>query len=247
MIIHYSQQLYGAWMAAGLSAAAHGDGRVTFVCPKCAAASGLTVTAHGASCPRCRWEASGELWAVAATARVEKTGEGAAPALRARSLGELKRPEEEPEKELIKHRFLSRGGGALIVGPTGVGKSVLIMQKHVLWGLGREAFGIQPARPLRSLIIQAENDDGDMAEMRDGVCVGLRLSPADRKKALEMVHVYQETAQVSAGFFDNMVGPLLAEHRPDLVTIDPALAYIGGESNSQKDLGAFLRNGLNPL
>ena len=40
---------------------------------------------------------------------------------------------------------------------------------------------------------------------------------------------------------------MLREHRPDLLWIDPALAYLGGESNSQKDVGGFLRNQLNPL
>ncbi len=38
-----------------------------------------------------------------------------------------------------------------------------------------------------------------------------------------------------------------AEHHPDLLWIDPALAYLGGEANAQVDVGAFLRGGLNPL
>ena len=39
-------------------------------------------------------------------------------------------------------------------------------------GGGRPLFGIVPARPLKSLLIQAENDEGDLAEMRDGVIAG---------------------------------------------------------------------------
>jgi hypothetical protein len=39
----------------------------------------------------------------------------------------------------------------------------------------------------------------------------------------------------------------LNEHGPDLLWIDPALSYLGGEANSQKDVGGFLRNHLNPL
>ncbi len=33
----------------------------------------------------------------------------------------------------------------------------------------------------------------------------------------------------------------------DSLRIDSALAYIGGDSNSGKDAGGFLRQGLNPL
>lgn len=57
----------------------------------------------------------------------------------------------------------------LLVGPAGVGKSTLQMQASLCWGIGREFFGIHPARPLKSLHIQSENDHGDLAEMRDGV------------------------------------------------------------------------------
>lgn len=48
-------------------------------------------------------------------------------------------------------------------------------------------------------------------------------------------------------FLDEVVEPLLAEHRPDIVRIDPLLAYMGGDVNLASDTGKFLRNGLNPL
>ena len=40
---------------------------------------------------------------------------------------------------------------------------------------------------------------------------------------------------------------LLNEIRPDVLWLDPALAYIGSDMNSQKDVGNFLRNQLAPL
>jgi hypothetical protein len=79
--------------------------------------------------------------------------------------------------ELLKHRFLCRGGGAMVNGPTGVGKSSFLMQAAVLRSIGRSFFGIQPARPLTSLLVQAENDDGDLVEQREGVFTGLGLTP----------------------------------------------------------------------
>src|SRR5438876_10837748 len=125
----------------------------------------------------------------------------------------------------------------LLVGPTGVGKSALAMQAMILWGLGREAFGIKPAKPLKSLLVQAENDDGDLAEMRDGVMRGLGLSEDDRARAGEMVLVVREDQRTGFAFIEGVLRPLLAEHKPDLLWIDPALSYLGGEASSQKDVG----------
>ncbi|MBI5385073.1 MAG: AAA family ATPase [Verrucomicrobia bacterium] len=162
-------------------------------------------------------------------------------------LSELVRPGEDDPSELLKHRFLCRGGGLLLVGPTGIGKSSFAMQAMILWALGREAFGIAPPRPLRSLLVQAENDDGDLAEMRDGVIEGLGLPEADARQAMENIIVVREDARTGLLFFVETLQPALAAHRPDLLWIDPALAYLGGEANSQKDVGGFLRNLLNPL
>src|SRR6266852_145470 len=66
---------------------------------------------------------------------------------------------------LLGKRFLCVEGGMLFVGPSGIGKSSANVQQDILWSLGRSAFGIRPARPLRILCVQAENDDGDLAEM----------------------------------------------------------------------------------
>lgn len=162
-------------------------------------------------------------------------------------LSELIRPAEGDPSELLKHRFLCRLGGLLLVGPTGIGKSSFSMQAMILWALGREAFGIAPPRPLKSLLVQAENDDGDLAEMRDGVIQGLGLSEADTKQAMENIIVVREDSRTALLFFVELLQPALAAHRPDLLWIDPALAYLGGEANSQKDVGGFLRNLLNPL
>jgi hypothetical protein len=166
----------------------------------------------------------------------------------ARRLSDLVRPKQgQDPDELLQHRFLRRGGGLLLCGPTGIGKSSFAMQCAIHWALGRECFGITPTRPLKSLLIQAENDDGDLAEMRDGVIAGLGLSAEEAKAACENILVVREDSRTGVNFFLTVVHPLLAEHKPDLLWIDPALAYLGGEASVQKDVTAFLRNHLNPL
>ncbi len=169
------------------------------------------------------------------------------PAPVARTLDQFVRPLREDPGELLKHRFLCRGGGMLLVGQTGMGKSSLAMQLMIKWALGQPAFGIEPTRPLRSLLIQAENDDGDLAEMKFGVFNGLNLSELDQTTACQRILVKQESCRTGGELVQSVLEPLLRQHSPDLLWIDPALAYINGDMNSAKDVGQFLRHDLAPL
>jgi hypothetical protein len=57
--------------------------------------------------------------------------------------------------------WIERGSYVVINGPTGVGKSVLSVQIGVEAALGRETFGIKVDRPLKVLIVQAEDSKND--------------------------------------------------------------------------------------
>ena len=83
--------------------------------------------------------------------------------------------------------------------------------------------------------------------MRDGILRGLDLTEAERARAIAAVCVYREDTHTGLDFCRAVVRPLLQKHRPDILAIDPALAYIGGQSKEQGDVTPFLRNGLNPL
>ena len=120
-------------------------------------------------------------------------------------LSALVRHERHDPNELLQHRYLCRGAGLLLVGPTGIGKSSLSMQAMILWGIGKPLFGITPANPLKSLLIQAENDEGDLAEMRDGVMAGLNLTEEERRLAMENVIVAREDTRTSVAFFARCV------------------------------------------
>lgn len=169
------------------------------------------------------------------------------PPPRAVPLGELQIPLPDSNEEILRHRYLCRGGGLLLVGPTGIGKSSLSMQCMISWSLGRPVFGIQPVREIRSLLFQAENDDGDLAEMRDGIVKGLDLTIEEQQAAVSRILVVRENSRAGGRFFAETVRPMLEAHRPDLIWIDPALAFLDGEANAQQDVGEFLRRQLNPL
>jgi hypothetical protein len=174
------------------------------------------------------------------------------PALR--GLSDLRTPVygNDPT-ELLKHRFLYRGGLALLCGPTGIGKSSLLMQAAIHWSIGRPFFSIEPGDCFRRsgmsiLLVQAENDEGDLAEMRNGVLAGCTdLSDTDKQWAGERIRIATITDK-SADAFAAVIEALLTEAGPfDLVLIDPAFAYLGGDGSSQRDVSHFMRELLNPL
>ena len=169
-------------------------------------------------------------------------------------LGDLRTPVygNDPD-ELFKWRFLYRSGILLLCGPTGVGKSSFGIQGAVYWAVGRGFFGIVPGEVyqsagMRILLVQAENDEGDLAEMRDGVLAGCG-DLSDEEKALAQQRVTVCTiCDKSSEAFAAALESLLVERGPfDLVIVDPAFAYLGGDSNSQKDVSHFMRELLNPL
>ena len=65
----------------------------------------------------------------------------------------------------------------LFVGPSGIGKTSASVQQDLLWSVGLPAFGIAPARPLKILTIQAEDDDGDLSEIVSGIKSSLKFAP----------------------------------------------------------------------
>ncbi len=152
----------------------------------------------------------------------------------------------DPGKNLLGNRFLCKGGGMLFVGPSGIGKSSASAQQDILWGIGREAFGIKPSRPLKILTIQAENDDEDLAEMRDGVIKGLKLSSEDIAKVRENVF-YDTVSDLTGDEFMDYLENKLKTKQYDIVRVDHLTAYLGGDVSNPMFTTPFLRGRLNPL
>lgn len=151
---------------------------------------------------------------------------------------------------ILGERYLCKGGALVLVAPSGVGKSTLATQFAFTWALGIPAFGIAPARPLRSLILQAENDAGDIAEQVQGAIEGIGINPAENPQQFATLRenvVYVRDTIHTADAFCSVVAKLVDRHRPDIVWIDPLLSFLGGDVSKQEVCSRFLRNGLNPI
>lgn len=154
---------------------------------------------------------------------------------------------------VLGRRWLCRGGSCLWVGQAGLGKSSLAMQAGIMWAQGLSLWGVAPTqrKPLKSLYIQAENDEGDMAEMLQGVMRTLPLpegiNRADFIAELQKNMIFHRDVLNTGKEFAKSTFRLIAKHQPDLVWVDPLLSYVGGDLSKQEVASHFLRNLMNPI
>jgi hypothetical protein len=82
--------------------------------------------------------------------------------------------------------------------------------------------------------------------MRDGILEHIGLTAAELDRASVNIRLVHEDSKTGLQFAD-VLDKLLAEYKPDLVFVDPAFSYLGGDASSQKEVSPFLRNMLNPI
>jgi RecA-family ATPase len=145
-------------------------------------------------------------------------------------------------------RFLCRGKAAWIIGPSGIGKSSLITEFAVAWALGKPAFSIAPVRPLKSVIVQGENDDYDLAEMVQGIVRGhaLEADPEALAQVTANVLFHNVSTRIGQDFID-WLHTLVVRERPDLLWVDPLLSFAGIDVSKQDQCSTFLRTQLQPV
>jgi RecA-family ATPase len=143
-----------------------------------------------------------------------------------------------------ERRWLCKGYAIQIVGFAGTGKSTLCMQMCTHWALGINLFGLQPVRPLKMLLINSENDFGDMAEMWSGSTRDFTMGEKARLK--EQLFIVRNTKARGAAFIEALEG-YIKRFNPDVVVIDPLLAFVDFEIADQAQTTAFLRGLILPL
>ena len=148
--------------------------------------------------------------------------------------------------ELIRNRFLGRGGACLVAGPTGAGKSSFLMHLKINWALGQPFLGITPVKSLRIGTIQAENDQGDMAEMLQGVYGHSGMADAAVEICQEQL-VWTRVTSYTGEKFCSVMQAFIEDNRLDIVCVDPAFAFLGGSASDQAEVTSFLRNNVNPI
>jgi len=158
------------------------------------------------------------------------------------TLGEIVEKQSDPENSLLGERLLCRGGSLFLIGPTGIGKSSLLLYLAICAALGKDFFGIRIPKPLTSLIFQCENDEDDLKDAIAGICSGLKLSDEEYEKAVAAIKVL--TTDTNGDDFLEQFEMGIRAEPSDLVFVDPILGFFQGDIRSQKDVAAFIRQGL---
>lgn len=155
------------------------------------------------------------------------------------------------KKSVLGVRWLCKGGGALLSAPSGIGKSSLTAQLSAGWATcdGEMTFGIKSSqgKPLRSLILQAENDEGDMFEQRQDLEAAFpQLKTEDGRKVMaDNIIAPQGMSRLMGAEFLEALEQLVGFYQPDIVWIDPILNFFGGNIIDQQEAGDFFYgNGL---
>ncbi len=125
----------------------------------------------------------------------------------------------------------------MIIAPSGVGKSTASIQAAVLWSCGKSAFNIPTPylTGLKILIVQAEDDDGDISEMAK-VVYHLDLTNA-QMESVRRNTMCRRINSASGAAFSKVAEPIIQMAKPDLVILNPLNSYLG---NDEKDTKACM-------
>lgn len=165
-------------------------------------------------------------------------------------------PEPVPEKDnpnaLFANGWGRRGHFALLVAPSGIGKSVISTQILIPWAQGKPALvGSAPLLPLKIAVIQAEDDDTEMAEFRRDH----RMGHVAEGMSIDDILKNEKSIYDWSPFFRGKVGDgflrgldLALRRQPaDVVIMNPLQSYTEIDLNKNKEITEFLRNGIDPL
>lgn len=146
---------------------------------------------------------------------------------------------------LMGRRYLGRGGGAVIVAPSGMGKSVLTVGLGGCAVLGKPFFGMRMAE-MRVLYVQAEDDLGDVAEAVQGFIREHQPTAEELNRLRTRFRILRWNDAAGDRFLSRLRAELTA-NPADLVLINPLFSFCGCNVSEQADMSRFLRNGLNPI
>ena len=153
---------------------------------------------------------------------------------------------ENDPTNVLGNRWLCQGGSLCVIGQSGIGKSSFLMQMAIMLAIGRPFFNIQVTRPYKCIVMQAENDTGDLAEAFKGIVGSMSLTDKEKTLLRTNVKFYRETVKVGHEFV-KQARKLIVHNKADFFFADPLLAFAGGAISDQAYASQFLRNWITPV
>ena len=145
---------------------------------------------------------------------------------------------------LLGKRFLCRGSGGVIVGASGAGKSSFALQFACHLAMGLPFFGIKSPhkKPLQVLLVQAENDEFEVAEVLQSITE--EWSAAQKELLDKNLHIYCLWEKTGRDFAE-WLGERAGHHKIDVAFVDPLMSYCGCDVLNNQAMGEFLRQYIN--
>jgi RecA-family ATPase len=153
---------------------------------------------------------------------------------------------ENDPTTVLGNRWLCKGGSLCVIGQSGIGKSSFLMQFAIMLAIGRPFFGVEVKRPYKCIVMNAENDTGDLAEAFKGIVSSMSLTEGEKVLLRKNIKFYRETVKVGLEFV-KQARRLIVHHKADFFFADPLLAFAGGDISNQAYSSQFLRNWIQPV
>jgi hypothetical protein len=151
----------------------------------------------------------------------------------------------DPKTNLAGNRWLTVDGSAFVIAPSGHGKSSLAIQLAICWAIGRIVFGIKPARSLRILIVQSEDDD---AETKKFVQMIRKLKLNETEfESLRNNTRFEFQRSLTGDKFIKALDDWLAEWPADIVIINPLSGFLLCDLKDDEKVSLFLREKLSDV
>lgn len=130
--------------------------------------------------------------------------------------------------------LLERGDRVVITGGEGAGKSTLVRQLAILAAAGVHPFTGLHAKPVRVLVVDAENSERQWRRASRGIALAARLAgDVDPGQAMRLACVKRMDITTDRDL--GAVHSLLDEHEPDLLCIGPLYRLIPRAINNDDD------------
>jgi len=159
------------------------------------------------------------------------------------------KPEEEDDNVLIYGPWLERGGSAFWVSTSGTGKSTSCMQLVHCMSAGLPFCGLKPRGKLRFWVFQSEDSPRRVAQDRIDVRAELaaQYPDIDWRAVGRTVKFVELTGAVGVKFLDELDRMLddaqKFHEKPDVIVLNPFLAFVGGPVTDGAYVTPFLRGG----
>ena len=147
-----------------------------------------------------------------------------------------------PAAEPIIEGVLAKGGCTVLVGGSGIGKSVLTMNLS-MWAAVAPPNGIfgmlKVPKPVKSVFLQSENDQHTLWDRVHKIT----SADPDMKEGYRNVFIPSFNGRARcigfdfrSEYFRKLVMILKAKTKADVLVVDPAISFLGAEENSNSEI-----------